>query len=352
MRIYQTIPVILLALILAQGCKAPGPPPAAGHKSFMVMGTFATVSVSPHDENEIRRAALIVEETMGELDAKLSIFKPDSEISLVNYAAGRGPVEVSPATLNVLQLAFHYSELSEGAFDPTISPLMEIWGLSTRSEPLKQPPSEEIIAATLLRVGWRGLALSGATAFLDVEGARLDLGGIAKGYAVDVSCHKLMGSGTASVLVDLGGNMRCLGRKENGEPWMIAVRNPFRPDESLGMIPLEPGEAVSTSGNYERFVTIGRRRYAHILDPRTGSPVQDMASVTVVSHSAAEADALSTALFVLGKEDGRIMLEKTASRAAMFIPDKKPIEIWVTPEFARRFRPAAELSERVFQIGD
>ncbi len=343
-------PILGLAMLFAQGCKAPGPPPAAVRRAFTVMGTFAAVTVSPHDETALKAASGTVEETMAGLEAKLSIFRPESEISAVNRQSGKAPVEVSPATLNLLQLARHYSELSGGAFDPTVGPLMEIWGFRPRQEKLQKPPDGEAIAGALRRSGWRRLVLSDGAAFLNIEGGVLDLGGIAKGYAVDVSCHRLMGMGVANALVDLGGNMRCLGSKENGEPWTIAIRNPFKPDESLGVITISGGEAVSTSGNYERFVTIGGRRYAHILDPRTGSPVQGMASVTVVSHSAAEADALSTALFVLGREAGADMLGKTSSPEAMFILDSKPVEIWVTPEFNRRFKPASGFAERVFRI--
>ncbi len=345
-------PILGLAILFAQGCKAPGPPPAAGRRAFTVMGAFAAIAVSPHDETALKAASDAAEETMAGLEAKLSIFRPESEISEVNRQAGRALVEVSPATRNLLQLALHYSELSDGAFDPTIAPLMETWGLYPHQAKLEEPPTEDAIAGALRRAGWRRLLLSDGTAFLNIEGGALDLGGIAKGYAVDVSCHRLMGMGVANALVDLGGNMRSLGRKANGEPWVIAVRNPFKPDESLGVITLSDGEAVSTSGNYERFVTVAGRRYAHILDPRTGSPVEDMASVTVVSHSAAEADALSTALFVLGREAGSELLRKTSSREAMFIPDRKPVEIWVTPEFAQRFRPAGGLDGRVFHIRD
>ena len=131
-------------------------------------------------------------------------------------------------------------------------------------------------------------------------------------------------------MVDLGGNIRCAGCARPGTPWKIGVRNPFRRDEIIGALALPDGMAVATSGNYERFVTIAGQRYAHILDPRTGYPVKGMAAVTVVSTNAVEADALSTALFVMGLRRGAEWLVHRSGPEALFVPDIQPPQAWIT----------------------
>lgn len=347
----RALPLVFYALALCllslPGCKASRP--AAPQKTFLVMGTIASVSLPNDAAGELDRVTGLVVDTMSDLENRLSIYRPDSEISRINTNAGRSPVSVSKDTFNLLEISRHYSELSDGAFDVSVGPLLRAWGFAGGELPAS-PLTQEELSPLLQDVGWRHIVLSGTTAFLDRNGVLIDLGGIAKGYAVDVCCHRLLGRGVQNVLIDLGGNIRCLGYAREGEPWIIGIRNPFRPRQILGTLRLSSGQSVATSGNYERFVTIAGRRYAHIVDPRTGRPVQGMAAVTVIAASATEADALSTTLFVQGMKRGLATLERTSSREALFVPDKHPIEIWATPEFARQFQPHASVSNRVFLI--
>ena len=335
----------VLALILC-GCRAPGPTPA--RKSFVVMGTFASLAIPPDSPADVESMTILLSDTLAGLEEKMSVYKPGSEISMINAGAGRAPVTASQDTLNLLKLVRYYCEISEGAFDPTVGPLMEAWGLKGAAPVPAHALDHETVASLLQRVGWKSLIVSESAAFLEKPGMALDLGGIAKGYAVDVCCHQLLGLGVQNALVDIGGNMRGLGFRGGNEPWVVGVRNPFRSGRILGTMCISNGEAVATSGNYERFVSIEGKRYAHVIDPRSGRPVEGMAAVTVVSHSAAEADALSTALFVLGTDKGIEALKRTASSEAMFVPDRQPLEIIVTPALARRFRPDPAVSNRVF----
>lgn len=334
--------------LLLQGCGKPRP--AAVKQTFLVMGTVGSVSLPYEAAADLEDAVRLVVDTMTSIERKLSIYRADSEVSRLNMRAGTAPVPVSGSTMHLLELAKYYSELSGGAFDVTTGPLLKAWGLSGGLPVPERPLSEETLEDLRRLVGWRHIILSGNTAFLEKRGVEIDLGGIAKGSAVDEACRRLLEHGVRNALVDLGGDIGSLGYRRNTEPWLVGIRNPFRPDELLGAISLSGGEAVATSGNYERFVMIDGTRYPHIVDPRTGRPAQGMASVTVVSRSAVEADALSTALFVQGSDRGLATLHKTGSRAAMFIPDRSPLEMHVTPEFAARFTPASPLSGAVYRV--
>lgn len=342
----------VLALALLGGVtacrlwRAPSPPPT---RTFLTMGTLAAVTLPPEDSARLDAAAALVTNTMAELDARFSVYQPDSELSRLNAQAGKTPLRVSAAMINLLELSKHYGALSEGAFDVTVGPLMRAWGFNGGQTP-ERPLTTDQLQPLIGQIGHRHIVLEGETAFVDSAEAQVDLGGIAKGYAVDVCCHKLLGAGIPRALVDLGGNIRCLGTGREGRPWRVAVRNPFRPAKTVGVLTLANGLAVATSGNYERFVTIAGRRYAHIVDPRTGLPVEGLASVTVLAPSAVEADALSTTLFVRGLRDGMVTLKKTADCEALFVPDRQPLELWVTPGFAARFTPEPALSNRVFVI--
>jgi thiamine biosynthesis lipoprotein len=201
---------------------------------------------------------------------------------------------------------------TDGAFDPTVNPLMRLWGFRG-GETRTAPPGDDEIAAALERVGWSHVALvktlvGGMSVFMGRSGMEIDLGGIAKGAAVDFAFDRLRAAGYRDFMVNLGGNIRVSGRPEPGrDEWRVAIRDPANPDATVGdPVILQDGEAVATSGSYERFVEIGGVRYSHIIDPRTGRPAGRAGSVSVVAPTAAEADAYSTASFVqgLGAADG------------------------------------------------
>ncbi len=176
---------------------------------------------------------------------------------------------------------------------------------------------------------------------------QLDFGGIAKGYAVDVCFNELKDKGFKNYIVNIGGNLRVSGQATPTRLWTIGVRNPFDKSEIIGKLRLPSGMALATSGNYERFEYIDGKRYTHIIDPRTGKPVAGMAGTTVLSSTAVETDAMSTTLYVLGIDDGMAALAQTPDCCALFIPDKQPIQIIITPAFAALFEPLPEFRKQV-----
>lgn len=316
------------------------------------MGTFATITAAQNDRQHLEQYASQAKDLMEELENSLSIFKPESQISQINQAAGKFPVAVSSHTYEALELTKKYAEISNGCFDPTIAPLVQLWGFSGGTVP-KQPLDETTVHSLLRYVGYGNLILSGpGQACLSVHDMRIDLGGIAKGYAVDVCYRKLREMNAENIMINLGGNIRCHGAPRGSTHWKVGVRNPFDPKQILGVIKLTSGMAIATSGNYERFVMIGNKRYAHIIDPRTGYPVKGMAGVTVISPGATEADAMSTALFVLGITESQKVLSQLPDSHALFIPDKQPLKIWVTPGIKKYFTPEPAFADAVKVSGE
>lgn len=337
-----SITILLASLLLFISACRPAKLP---RKTFLVMGTVFTVTLPADRADYLEPAGVLSANALYEMENRLSFYQADSEIARLNQAAGAAPVPLAPETLAVLHAARRYGELSGGAFDITVAPLLQIWGLRGGPPPANPPAPKDLERIRRL-VNFRRLEIGGRTARLELPGMQLDLGGIAKGFAVDEVARIMQRHGLTNVLLNLGGNLRALGAAAPGSPWRIAVQHPFAAGRVLGKLDLRDGEAAATSGNYERFVMIGGRRCAHILDPRTGRPAEGMASVTVIvaGHDAAmDADALSTTLFVLGSEAGAGFLRTNfPGCAALFVPNRQPLELHATSAFAARFIPAPE----------
>lgn len=328
---------VCLALTGPGGCRREGRPI---HTTWSVMGTFCTVTVR---DAEAARLGALSDETrriMDEVNNRLTVYSTESELWAVNQNAGVKPVTVSPLTHKAIEFSLRYADLTGGAFDPTVGPLVKLWGFNAGKAP-SHPLDDAVIRPVLQGIGYGRLNLADRTAYLSSSQASLDLGGIAKGYAVDLCIDRFSeGEDTPrGLMVDLGGNIRVLGESRKDHPWRIGVRNPFNREDIIGVLTLTNGMAVATSGNYERFVTIAGRRYAHIIDPRNGRPVEGMAGVTVIARTATETDAMSTALFVMGMDRAGDALRELPGCGAMFVPDRQPMEIHVTQTFARQFEP-------------
>lgn len=308
-------------------------------ETWLSMGTTVSLSVPAAEAAELPAAVAACKTVLVELERQLSSFDCTSEVARISAAAGSAPLVVSPATREVVGHAVHFAEVSEGGFDPTVWPLMRLWGFYGGRRPAHCPASDTI-AATLKQVGYQHIVLGTNTVGLDRPGMELDLGGIAKGYAVDGCYVRLTTQGRKHFLLNLGGNIRCCGMADGRlRPWTIGVRNPLQADAIIGQLRLPSGMAVATSGNYERFVVIDGRRYSHIMDPRSGQPVEGMAGVTVVSPTATEADGMSTALFVAGLAGSPAILARVPTTRALLVPDRQPLEIWMTPACGAVFTP-------------
>ena len=244
-----------------------------------------------------------METKIREIESVLSMHLSQSEIAAINENAGVQPVEVSQRTFDLLQRAKELSEQSDGAFDITIAPVVELWGI-TSDHP--HVPTDEELAQAMALMGLEDLVLDGeaCTAYLTRPGMAIDLGGIAKGWTADQLREYARELGAERGYVSLGGNLMIIGERPDGDPFKFGLRDP-QGDAStyLGTVTLEDGCTMATTGGYERYFEEDGIRYHHVLDPRTGYPADsDLLSVAVISKDGTLADYLSTTLFVQGLE--------------------------------------------------
>jgi FAD:protein FMN transferase len=290
----------------------------------LVMGTFARVVAIAPDEVTAKACITAAFAEQDRIESLMSYHQSDSELARINREAADRPVRIRRATFEVLEQALHFSELSDGAFDVTVGPLMDLWRAAADAN---RPPTEAELTAARGKIGWRNVILdpNASTVRFNVQGMKVDLGGIAKGYAVDRSVEVMKRNGATGGMIDLGGNIRCFGVTPRGRShWYIAVQDPNvapddpRPGKTPMVLQVREG-AVSTSGHYRRFVTVAGRKQSHILDPHTGSDNESLASVTVIAPDATSADALSTAVSILGREKGLELIEKLPDTEAILI---------------------------------
>ncbi len=289
-----------------------------------VMGTSCKfTAVARFDQRGLAQEKLAeAEQRVRDVESLMSVHLSGSEVSRFNVAPPGAPFPLAGDTMAVLAQARRFAEASDGAFDVTCYPLVELWSASRKTGRL---PAPEQIASAMKRVGMDKLQIDPHGVTKLTEGVKLDFGGIAKGYAVDRALLTIQGAGLVGGLVEIGGDLRCFGSTEARRPWLIGVRHPFQKSQVCAYLRL--GEAaVATSGDYERFYEIGDRRYSHIVDPRSGLPVQHVPSVTVVSlaredhpASATEADAWATALSVLGPEGLARINDRSGLEAMMVV---------------------------------
>lgn len=298
------------------------------------MGTLAMVTLGAGYADRIEAVTEHIREIFDRLEREMSAYRPDSAISELCRKAGVAPVAVSEDAYRVLDLGRHFGGVTAGAFDTTAAPLVRLWGFNGAQVPMVLP-SDQSIRECLKRVDYRRLVLSDGTAFLPVAGMAVDVGGIAKGYAVDLAYDYCLSAGIRDFLIDFSGNLRAAGRPSWRESWQIGIRDPFDRSRILGRIALPGGLAVATSGSYERFVEIAGERFSHIIDARTGYPVAGTASVTVLCPDAVTADALSTAFFVAGLKGAPEILKKVPSVELILAPDRYPTDLLLTRGFAK-----------------
>ena len=236
--------------------------------------------------------------------------KTDSELYRMNHrGSGVTTWKASPAMLDMVKLGLRYSELSDGAFDVTVLPLSSLWNFSGGDPKV---PSEAEIQAALAKVDYRRVHIEGDVIDFGDDVTQIDSGSTAKGYIADRLKDFLVEKGVKSAIINLGGNVLCIGEKAKGKPFQIAIRKPEEHSNDVVKILDIDGLSVVSSGVYERFFDIDGVHYHHILNPRTGYPYQNgITSVTIVGPSSAECDALSTTVFSLGQEAGMALLNRT-----------------------------------------
>jgi thiamine biosynthesis lipoprotein len=295
----------------------------------VLMGTFSRAVVIAGSERKARRCTEAAFSVQRRIDELMSYQREDSELSRINRDAADEPVRVNPLTFEVLQKSIYFSKLSDGAFDVTVGPLMDLWKAAGEAD---APPTEETLAEARAKVGYENLILDekNMTVRFAVKGMKIDLGGIGKGYAVDKSIEAMKDLGATGGMVDLGGNIRCFGQPPRGqEYWRVGLQDPnVAPDDvdasRILLVLAVTDEGVATSGDYRRFVKVHGEKESHILDARTGKGANKLVSDTIIAPDAIMADALSTAVNVLGPEKGLALIERLPGVEAILIPPGKP----------------------------
>lgn len=333
------ITALLFSLLLLASCAAPAAEEYT--TTFLAMDTVMSVTAYGAGAQGAPEAAA---ERIRELEKLLSVTAEGSDVWNANHSGGEA-VEVSPDTASLLRRALELCRSTGGALDVTIYPLVKAWGFTTGEY---RVPVREELSALLERVDYARVALEGDRLCVP-DGMELDLGAVAKGWTGDQVAALLADSGVTSAKLELGGNVQVLGAKPDGSPWRIAVRDPN--GESYAGIVEVTDKAVVTSGGYERYFEADGITYWHIIDPASGCPARSgLASVTVIADSGALADALSTALFVLGAE-----------RAADYWRERRDFDfillgedgsVTVTPGIAERFTLCGSWESRRAEVVD
>ncbi len=294
-----------------------GREPGIATLSGSTMGTYFRVQF-PEFASTVETLRLNTAGTLAEVDMLMSTYRPDSEISRFNVAALQSPASISPHTRVVVEEALRVGKLTKGAFDVTIGPLVQLWGFGPSGQS-GTVPDAEAIWQTGQRVGMDGLHTGADCIWKSKPGLALDLSGIAKGYAVDQLANMLDAQGLSGYLIDVGGELRAKGRRPDERPWTVGIERPVQSQRAVHRVIRLENCAVATSGDYRDFFVLGGQTYSHVIDPRTARPVtHSLASVTVLARSTMTADALSTALMVMGPEVGKAFAE-TSKIAAYFL---------------------------------
>ena len=284
-------------------------------REVALMGT-SFVFVVEGEREKAQQAISAAEARMRELENVISEWKPGSEISALNARAGIEPVKVGADSMALLKLSKRFGAQTGGAFDVTIGPLWDLWPFRNKDRAL--PSQAEIDAAKKL-VDCSRLELDedAGTAYLPIKGMRVNLGAIGKGYAASIAIDVIRKRGFSHAVVSAGGDLCLLGRKTSG-PWIVGIEHPLYPGQYIERFSAGDG-GVATSGNAQRFVIRDGKRYGHILDPKTGYPVSDCLSVTIVCSDAVAADAFATAVFVMGPKKGMDWVEAADGVEALIV---------------------------------
>ena len=302
-RCYQVIVCLLILVIVVLGTASCAPKPLTKlEETRDMMDTFVTITVYS-DEKTGEEAIGAAFARMEEIERIASIFDEQAEAFQLNRD---GHLDAASDDLwQLITMSLDYNQVTDGAFDITVQPLLDLWagGLWKESAEVQQSRIDE----TMELIGWDKIGIEGNKIYFTVEGMKITLGGIAKGYAVDEALEVLSSMGIKHALVNAGGDMATLGPKPNQEPWNIALANPDDTSQCLANFNVSD-KAVATSGNYERYFD-PEKTVAHIINPKTGYSAQECISVTIIAENCTQADALATGVFVMGPDNGMELVE-------------------------------------------
>ena len=302
---------------------------------FESMNTFMKVQAYGERAEE---ANSVAQKYIGDLEATISVTKPESDIYKINHAESF-PVKVSDQSVRLINIALGISKMSDGAFNPCLYPVSSTWGFTKKQYRI---PEQSEIEEKLKLCDYKKVRIDGNDVYME-PGMSFDLGGIGKGFAGDEAAKKMKEFGIESALLDLGGNIQLIGGKPNGDPWTVGIKNPFDKDSIVGTLSAKD-VAIITSAGYERyFEGPDGHKYIHIFDGTTGCPVEnDLVSTTAIAESGTYCDGLSTTLYVLGLEKSiKLWKEHRDFDFILITQDKK---IYITKPLAKSFTLNGDLA--------
>jgi len=306
--------VSLLCAIALASCSGRAEP----SRTEFVLGTVCSITLYDQGKPAVYNDIF---NRLREIENRMSVNLPDTDVARINAAAGIAPVQVHSDVFEVIRQSLHYAEISGGAFDPTVGPLVSLWGIGGDNPHV---PSQTEIDAALTLINWQDVELDGEwlSVFLRRPGMALDLGAIAKGYAADEAAAIIRKAGLKRAIIDLGGNILAYGEKQDKTPWKVGIQSPLEDRGDYFGIISGPERSFVTSGIYEKYFEADGKRYHHIFSPSDGYPVRNgLMAVTIIAKYSIDADALSTAVFVLGYEEGRALVESIEGTKAVFVFD-------------------------------
>ena len=287
-------------------------------KTRIMMGTSVSISVNSKSEQSIRAVGLAFQE-VERVEELLSTYKSDSYISRLNRVGflANPPIELRQVVVRSL----HYSCISKGAFDITVKPVLDLYKRCFELQ--KRVPATSELRGVMALVDFRNVIVINDYILIRKHGARITTDAIAKGYIIDQAIRVLKNNGIRSAMVNIGGDLRAMGTKSNNEAWIVALQNPRRKAEHLAIIAVND-RAVATSGDYERYF-VAEKQVHHIVDPCTGLSATSTISATVIANTAMDADALATAVFVMGPERGMNLVESLPEVEALIITNRRQL---------------------------
>jgi FAD:protein FMN transferase len=271
-------------------------------ETMKLMGCRFDITVVAEDETTSNHFIDLAVQEIKRIEMMISSWDPNSQTSMINENAGIQPVKVDKELFDLIERAIKISALTSGAFDITYASMDRIWKYDGSMSAL---PSKEEVQQSVDKVGFQNIVLDkeNTTVFLKLKGMRIGFGAIGKGYAADKAKALLESKGVKAGIINASGDLNAWGIQPNGKDWMVAITNPLNKAKAFAWLPVV-NNAVVTSGNYEKFILLDGIRYSHIIDPRTGYPARGLVSVSIFTQSAELADALATAVFVMGEEVG------------------------------------------------
>ena len=314
------------------------------HWEGRTMGSPYATQIVGVDFSPARVDALwnTIEQRLLEVNRQMSHYDPESEISRFNRAPAAIPFKVSPEFARVVRFSLEMNRLTDGAFDPTLAPVINLWGFGEKTD-RHEVPSEAALATAMENTGCAHLRVTDRDELIkDIPGLSLNLSAVAKGFAVDEMVRILRDNGVTNAYASIAGEVRVLGHNSRGTPWQVGVAAPiahWNETDPMATVVSVSDRAVSTSGDYQKFFTDAKgARLCHILDPKTGRPVQnDVAGVSVIAPDSMTADALGTSLFVMGETAGKRFIDSRPGCAALFIVR--------TPDGGYRLAPSSRFTE-------